>query len=118
MSTNQQARQQQIVAKLQRHKPLRACLCGGEAPKLGYNHGLYGPDSPKLPYPCKPGGKFEAFTLYCPCCGIRSEVFMDVQAVITAWQQMNKPKHAPTTERWMLRYEQQNPTQDQQAKVA
>jgi hypothetical protein len=107
MCTEQHAeRLQQIKEKLQRHKPMRICLGCGSEPRLGYSHGEYDENSPKLAYPYKLGQKFEAFTLYCPGCGFRVGPFMDLQAAISAWHTANKPGDPFYAERWAEQYEE------------
>lgn len=110
MSTEQQAaRLAQIKKQLQLHKDrgIRPCLGCESEPRLGYSHGEYGANSPKLPYPHKPGQKFEAFTLHCPECGFKLDAFMDLQAALCEWHRANTPGDAFYAARWAERFEQQ-----------
>lgn len=108
MCIEQQAeRREWIKKKLQQHKPMRVCLGCSSEPRLGYSHGKYSEDSPKLPYPHKIGANFEAFTLYCPNCGFKAGPFIDLQAAISAWHTSNLENDAFYAERWMEQYEKQ-----------
>lgn len=97
------------------HTPMRECLGCGTSPRLGYSHGEYNADSPKMAYPHLIGSYFEAFTLYCPNCGFKVGPFMNLQAAISAWHTTNTPSDPFYAERWADEYEKQMLERDQQA---
>ncbi|MCS6257447.1 hypothetical protein [Shewanella baltica] len=112
MSTKPQVnpRKLEIRAQLQRHKDevgLRLCLGCDSEPRLGYSHGIYSEASPKLPIPRKHGEHFEAFTLYCPNCGFKLDVYMGLQGALCEWHRANKPDDAYSAACWAKRFNEQ-----------